>query len=57
MTETVPFLNVVSCEMAVALGKRSADAETWKVYEGRPMSGYEYYSHDELTPGKAPRES
>jgi betaine-homocysteine S-methyltransferase len=33
-------------EMALVLGKRSADRRPWRVDYDKPMSGYEYYRHD-----------
>jgi betaine-homocysteine S-methyltransferase len=32
-------------EMALALGKRSAEARPWRLDYARPMSAYEYYEH------------
>jgi hypothetical protein len=31
--------------MALALGKRSAEARPWRLDYARPMSAYEYYEH------------
>jgi hypothetical protein len=34
-------------EMALALGKREAEARPWRLDYGKPMSAYEYYDHRE----------
>ncbi len=34
-------------EMALALGKRTADARPWRLDYSKPMSAYEYYDHKE----------
>jgi betaine-homocysteine S-methyltransferase len=35
-------------EMALALGKISADTRTWKMGGEKPMSAFEYYGHDKV---------
>jgi betaine-homocysteine S-methyltransferase len=40
-------------EMARALGKVKEDSRIWKKGGTKPMSAYEYYGHDEMTPSKA----
>ena len=35
-------------EMARVLGKLPEDSRTWKKGGEKPMSAYEYYSHDNL---------
>jgi hypothetical protein len=32
-------------EMALALGKREAEARPWRLDYSKPMSAYEYYDH------------
>ena len=36
--------------MAKIVGKLPAEEREWKSSTGRPMSGYEYYGHDEKEP-------